>query len=205
MAKLPKRPAVGDLVTLVNRQQVVRVGYPKSVRQYAADLDTPEMTAAVYDLLDKAMGRHVARPNCLPEGRNRPGWLRLILHTLAVQVARADGFGGHDRTIHVRPMDPFVAAFNQFKVVDVRRCVIGRYYAPWCSSGDGWTVDPDYEPGGLENAKHCRLLRIEIATVGDLAGKRTIWDQVSEYCPPGDFDRGLWVREEDVQLATREG
>jgi hypothetical protein len=179
----------GDLVAVINRQRVVRVGYPKSVRDYAAELDNTAMTQWIQALAVVASKRgHVTEYELGPHlnklsliqlanstGPKRPGWIKMIASVLAYNLAQVDGFGGRERSIHTESFDA-----NRY----TRDLPLTRTYYP----PSGW--DDAHEPGGLASPVHHVLLRItNDAHFGQ--------DWETERAPP-DFATQVWVHEGDV-------
>lgn len=126
---------VGDLVRVVNPRVVSRVGYPKCVKDYE------EAAWAKYgDLLRKDM-RHT---RCIEKA----------IQQIAYGLAKADGFGGKERTLHFEGVPLLVG--QEFRVQSVRMVQTGTYYPPRVSRS--YFGETDYEPGGLENMKSRRLV-----------------------------------------------
>lgn len=124
----------GDRVRIVTPRVVVRVGYPKTVDDYV------EAARRKYgDLLVEDMNKR-----CVDKA----------LQQIAYGFAKADGFGGRERSLHCEDVPEL--AGQVFTVDGVRMVQTGTYYPPhaWVSH----CGEHDYEPGGLENMKARRLI-----------------------------------------------
>lgn len=132
----PKIIREGDRVRVVVPKICVRVGYPKQVSDYL------EAARAKYaKLLREDMKDHLVEK---------------ALHQIAYGMAKKDGFGGPERTLHLKD-EPGIAG-KEFTVWGIRTVQTGTYYPP--NSWQGWTdsgYDYDYEPGGLADQKSHRL------------------------------------------------
>jgi len=145
---------VGDWVKIVVPRFVERVGYPRSLKDYkgAVEVLYKEQLDAIFEKRDR---RGILRAPPFVEWRAR----ERVVHEIAYMLARQDGFGGRDRTMHFKEVPEMDGKMVQ--VQRVRTCMTGTYYAPSC---DG----EDYEPGGLDGQKRHRLLLVKSGWSGGL-------------------------------------
>ncbi len=134
----------GDFVRIVEPRVVVRVGYPKCLKDYV-----PEAEALFLPALRKALddSKKVSRHALAKDGKS----YKRIVYELAWMLARANGFGGYTRMLHFEEEPELKGRVCQ--VFAVRSVHTGERFAP---SGSG----EDYEPGGLENRKTHRLVEV---------------------------------------------
>jgi hypothetical protein len=72
-------------------------------------------------------------------------------------MAVNDGFGGRARTLHTKEYPNLLG--RMFQVSETKRVVTGTYYPP--SGGDrSWYEESDWEPGGLTDQKHYKLVSL---------------------------------------------
>ena len=137
----------GDLVRVINPIRVVRVGYPRTVKDYL-----PEIQARYKAELDTVFRSY--RKSGYRASRIRE---RLELD-LAYLEAKGDGFGGRQRSLHTR--EELSLRGQDLRVEAVRTVVTGTYY-PATSCPDRYYGGEDHEPGGLASAVHHRLAALE--------------------------------------------
>lgn len=146
---------VGDAVRVVVPRFVKRVGYPKSVDDYVEELRS-KYSGALDALLREVLshkGRALALRSWVPERvRTR------MEQEVAYVMAKADGFGGKERTIHFEDRPEFEG--KKFWVQGMRSVFTGTYYPPCYSPPSYDEMYGDYEPGGLSNPKCHRLVII---------------------------------------------
>lgn len=132
--KNPNIIRVGDWVRIVTPKIVTRVGYPKSVKDYM-----PTAKALFEAELKKHLGGMV---------------IDRILHDIAYGLAKSNGFGGNERSLHLEDQPQIMG--QEFCVSGVRMVQTGTYYPPsyWTS----YYGEHDWEPGGLADMKSRRLL-----------------------------------------------
>jgi hypothetical protein len=133
--KNPKIIREGDRVRIVVPKVVVRVGYPKAVKDYL-------------DEAEKAYGAQLLK--------DMSDWCaKKVLQQIAYGLAKADGFGGRERSLHFKEQPNLLG--QEFTVSGVRMVQTGTYYPP--SGGyNAYQGDYDYEPGGLADMKARRLV-----------------------------------------------
>lgn len=145
----PFRP--GDFVVVVDPRPVLRVGYPKDYKDYIRE--TEAKRTDVRALLG------------LPDGQRARRLEDRVLKALAFARASVDGFGGKERTVHLR--EPVEKIRDKLvKIVAVRSVQTGNYYPPFSSRS--YEGEYDYEPGGLSERVTRRLARVEAAGFTDL-------------------------------------
>jgi len=166
-AKAP-RVRVGDRVRVVDPHFVLRVGYPRSVRDYYAQVEQEQ--GAMLDALLKQYGwkgveklygaSPLSKLAGFPEPEEHPRLVaarKMILHQLAYLRAVKDHFGGRQRSLH------FVyapkAAGHESTVASLRTVATGRYFPP--SGGKTYDGDYDWEPGGLSDQQAHRLATLD--------------------------------------------
>lgn len=171
--KLPKKDVIraGDFVRVVVPKVVTRVGYPKSVQDYLADVrgaHAPALTAFLQQLLGSKLKRRGLLG--LP-GEVQPYLRKKVEHELAYLLAKLDGFGGRERSLHMR--DAPELGGEVMRVVSVRSVMTGTYYAPSGTSPSMFD-EGDYEPGGLMNQTRHRLASVVDPTVfAPVSGKHS--------------------------------
>lgn len=141
----PKVIRAGDQVRILNPRFVVRVGYPKVVKDYYAEVEKE-----FGDHIDRFLGLSHSRPfRGWGDGPDQPADRSRIIRTLAYSKAKQDGFGGKSRSIHLA-YDP---AFAQqiATVSSVRTAMTGMYGGPY---------EPEYGSGGLADMKPVRIIEV---------------------------------------------
>ena len=144
--KATKRPPdnvirVGDRVVVVIPRVVVRVGYPKTVDDYLPEAER----------LFKGSGELAQTITGAPRYIHDK-----LVRQIAYSLANGDGFGGRDRTIHLRYENGIEGL--SFEIESVRSAMTGRYYAAQTSTS--YYGEDDYEPGGLDGMKYNRIARL---------------------------------------------
>lgn len=156
----------GDWVEIVDPRVVKRVGYPKSVDDYKVIVRDrfSDQLAAIFP--------HTRLISVVAERAQRR-----VIHEIAYMLAKEDGFGGPDRTIHLEERPDLRGRTCQ--VTEIKTCMTGRYYAP--SSWRDSYGESDFESGGLAN-QHChRLLCIN---TGEWISCGKIWIPASHVKKP---------------------
>lgn len=123
----------GDRVRIITPQIVIRVGYPKAVADYLE-----EATTKYQLMLEKEMPSR-----CVEK----------VLQQIAYGLAKADGFGGTERSLHLKEVPELKG--QEFTVSGVRTVQTGTYYPP--HSSVSYFGEYDWTPGGLENMRARRL------------------------------------------------
>lgn len=147
-APKPKRHVyhVGDKIRVVIPKFVVRVGYPKQVKDYE---DQAQALAGQH--LDAAM--RAAGVGAYSWDSKQ--WKRMV-REIAYLIACNDGFGGRERSIHWEERPEYERATGT--ITSIRTAHTGTYNPPWsCQSYDG---ECDGDPGGLINEVRHRILSI---------------------------------------------
>lgn len=124
----------GDRVRIIVPKVVIRVGYPKEVKDY---LETARNYYGAQLRLDMS-------ERCAEKA----------LWQIAYGFAKADGFGGRERSLHFQDAPDLEG--QEFTVTGVRMVQTGTYYPPHASVS--YWGEHDYTPGGLENMKARRLV-----------------------------------------------
>lgn len=134
MKKNPKLIREGDRVRIIIPKVVTRVGYPKAVKDYLDEAEKRYGKLLRIDMSDWCAGK--------------------VLHQIAYGLAKADGFGGRERSLHLEDAPNILG--QEFTVSGVRTVQTGRYYPP--SGSTSYYGEYDYEPGGLADMKARRLV-----------------------------------------------
>lgn len=143
----------GDRIRIVKPVFVTRVGYPREVKDYLPQVE--ELIGEDFrNLLNKLQGR----PKDIWEAREDNKQVRAIKRELAYLLAKKDGFGGRERTLHTVEVPE--AAGREIRAGKVCSTMTGTYYPPnWYR--DRETGYMDGEPGGLENRRQHRLIEVD--------------------------------------------
>lgn len=137
---------VGDLALVADPQVVTRIGYPKAVEDYVAELALdPNMNRLLRELVLHVAGRFD------PED---PHVLRILRELGHVRALR-DGFGGKVRTIHTKPEPALEGA--EVRIISMRRVCVGTYQPP-----RGSTRDDSWEPGRLGDREDRRIAKVQV-------------------------------------------
>lgn len=134
MKKNPNIIRLNDRVRIVIPKVVVRVGYPKTVKDYLEAAEGKYGQQLRYD-----MGDFLAEK---------------ALRQIAYGLAKTDGFGGRERSLHMEDKPELLG--QEFNVSGVRMVQTGTYYPP--SGYTSYYGEYDYEPGGLADMKARRLV-----------------------------------------------
>lgn len=135
-----RRAAKSDTIRLCDRVRVVipkvvvRVGYPKAVVDYLEIARTKYGAQLRHDMGDHLVER--------------------ALHQIAYGLAKTDGFGGNERSLHMKDCPELLG--HEFNVSGIRTVLTGTYYPPY--EHRDMSGLPDYEPGGLTDRKAHRLV-----------------------------------------------
>ncbi len=156
---------IGDKFRVINPLRVVRVGYPKSVKDYEK-LVTEE---ALGEFLQKILPEGKQMKTTLWKNErmlriSHSGVGKAIVRETAYVLAKMDGFGGPDRTVHTVEVPEW--AGKEFVASHVRSVRIGRYFAP--SGSTDYDGNYERESGGLNDAKTVRLLSFHLPNVYEL-------------------------------------
>ena len=131
----PKIIREGDRVRIITPNVVTRVGSPKAVKDYVDEAEKRYGKLLRIDMDDRCAAK--------------------VIQQIAYGLAKADGFGGPVRSLHMEEKPELLG--QEFTVSGVRMVQTGRYYPP--SGGyDSYNGDYDYEPGGLADMKARRLV-----------------------------------------------
>jgi len=128
---------ISDRIEVTNPIVVVRVGYPKCHADYVEEVKIKHKAAV------EALFR-------------TPRMQKRAYVNLAYEALGAAGFGGIERTVHVRDM-PELQGY-QATVQSARTVVTGKYYPS--STYQHYDGDYDYEPGGLSDCVYIRLVSV---------------------------------------------
>lgn len=134
------------MVRVVEPLLVSRVGYPRSVKDYLADVKDEAVL--------RLFGDHFPHRMNSTRILGSKAFKRIKLE-IAYTMAKEDGFGGRQRSIHTTVVPEI--RDRLFLVESVRIVQTGVYYPP---SGGYSTWSDDYENGGLEDRKTHRLLKL---------------------------------------------
>ena len=148
---------VDDRVRILLPKFVVRVGYPRTIEDYLTKVDE-EMPA-----LDALMGRLIKKPNetdlnLLPFTGDVLRVRDRIRRDLAYVLAKKDGFGGRERSLHFIDLPEFQGA--ETFVTHLQTVVTGTYCP--ASSGRSYISEDDYDPPCLMNEKRWRIAGVSL-------------------------------------------
>ncbi len=158
----PKPFREGDLVRVVDPRRVLRVGYPKSLDDYAKEIEE-KFSERICGLIRDA-GRHPTWRlhseiiGLVSFDKPKSKAYRRILAELAHEAAVTDKFGGPERSIHFVDIPE---ALGEIGVVSRLKTVKTGIYYPACGSHNSY-VD-DWEPGGLRDEKTHRLASVRLS------------------------------------------
>ena len=154
---------VGDLVEVVVPVVVERVGYPKAVKDYRPEFDS-EIHKMVRDLEEKIYGypvNNIGHIWGVGEKRVSSRFENSILDIVQYHLAKVDGFGGRQRSLHLREVPDLLG--KRARVQRRRQVQTGRYYP---ASGGGYNSYAgdydDWEPGGLAERKDYVLMGLSV-------------------------------------------
>lgn len=176
---------IGSKICIINPLRVIRVGYPLSMDDAIAHVKL-NMSDAIKSMLtqvglyknieDKVLKFQIYQewPPIDKVGRKT---YNEIVKALAYEYLHQTGFGGKERTIHVKEYLDY-----QGKILTVANKKVvktGTYYPP---GGDA----EDWYPGGLDNCKTHVLLKL--------------WDW-NFYCKSNNlYDEAFWIESCNVKL-----
>jgi hypothetical protein len=130
-----------DRVVVINPLNVVRVGYPKELKDYLPEV-VEKYRPQLLDMM-KACGDF--------------GSTEKMEHELAYSLAKKDGFGGVERTLHVELREDLRG--REFFVQEVKT----RYAGNYCHGVNvysHWDGEVDYEPACLSDSKAHRICEL---------------------------------------------
>ena len=123
----------GDIVRVVIPSIIVRVGYPRSIESYISEAEEKYQKSLLGDMDERCAEK--------------------VINQIAYGLAKQDGFGGRERTVHLQSEPDLTGA--EFTVQSTRMVQTGTYCPP-CAPRS-YFGELEYEPGGLENMKYRRL------------------------------------------------
>ena len=196
MTPLP-RIEVGDSVRVVVPRFVARVGYPKQVEDYLPQVDGEAAKLNVF-LQALRPDDHKWRARTHSRGvwhEQHPAWVServfdRIRKDVAYSLAQADGFGGRERSIHWTERPELAGA--TVRVCEVRVVNTGMYYPASTAYYGSGSHEYDYEPGGLDDRRTHRLLRLALPQI------------VPAKKPANDYAFGDWTVAEHVEALPAE-
>lgn len=159
---------MGDLVTVINPEFVIRVGYPMSYRD-AFDFVVEHHYDEVEELLRRTVFKPIGAPLtdrspyaaslCLESSRKEKlsKELRQIFDGLARIHLQKHRYGGPERTIHTS-LDETKRSLI-YEVLAKKVCKTGTYDPPW--SHQSYEGDWDCYSGGLTDCKTHVLLELD--------------------------------------------
>ncbi len=178
---------IGAKVVITNPLRVIRVGYPMSIDDAISYVETT-MSTDIKNLF-KSIG-YIKTINLGVElnfAKLATVWPPIdkvgrktyneIVKALAYEYLHQTGFGGKERTIHVKEYLDYQGKI--LTVADKKVVKTGTYYPP---GGDA----EDWYPGGLDNCKTHVLLKL--------------WDW-NFYCKSNNlYDEAFWIESCNVKL-----
>jgi hypothetical protein len=167
----PRVIRVGDVVEVVDARRVVRVGYPKAVADYEALVKEkfaqelramfgPHAVGAVRHWRERGVSSHDEEEGSRKQllGGVKYNALQKVVRELAYVEAKADHFGGRERSVHL--VDAPEWAGRRCQVASVVTAMTGKYYGPSGGGYNSYEGDYDWEPGGLAGAKAVRIAEL---------------------------------------------
>lgn len=176
----PKVIRAGDRVRIVTARALERVGYPKSVKDYAKEIEE-RLGAQIDELVAAAVPAPRVQTGII--SKLQTGWQaqakEKILAEMGYCAARADGFGGNYRGLFLKDLDTINVGYETF-VQEVKTVLTGHYEKGY-SSGGGWDGDyEEYTPPCLAIEKAHRLAKVCLNTGFNFSrisrsGDDTVW------------------------------
>lgn len=180
----PKIIRADDTVKIVVPRYVTRVGYPKTVANYVAELE-PRLKGGIYGLISSTVS---ATATDLTNNAYDK-----ILHELGYLAAKVDSFGGPRRDLHFVDL-PVDVVGHISQVVAVKTVQTGTYQKAEYSRG-GWGYsgydEDEYLPPRLAIDKVYRLARVYLPMA-------TTFSMVDQGSPE------IWMPVEFLQKVTNE-
>lgn len=139
----------GDTVRVIDPRVVTRVGYPQCVDDYLGDVDRL-VGDEIEAIANKILG--------LPMLHKPSKTLDKVRRELALALARRDGFGGSERSIHLVEKPELMGM--EARVVSVRSVMTG-FYSP-ATGGRNYDGEYDYDPAYLADRKTVRVAELDI-------------------------------------------
>lgn len=147
----PGQIRVGDRVRIVNPVFVERVGYPKAMADYVAEIEQKISDRRLLDAFGDVFGHPWLG------ARTRRAFDK-IRRELAYLVAQRDGFGGNERSLHVVTHPDLTGCMAY--VEGLETVVTGTY-----SRGYDGGCYSDPEPPALERQVRHRLANVSILSM----------------------------------------
>lgn len=121
--------------------------------------------------------------------------MRMFMKALGYFKVGSQHFGGADRKVHSEPVNILEGA--TVKVTETRQVMTGEYFGPF-GGGPDYNGEYDYEPGGLNNQKSNRILKVYVS-------RRNLADQ-QMWSEPNDHEhqqwKGLWIEADNCEKIT---
>lgn len=176
---------IGSKIGIINPLRVIRVGYPLSIDDAIAHVKL-NMSDAIKSMLtqvglyknieDKVLKLKIYQEWPPTDKVGRKTYTNIV-KALAYEYLHQTGFGGKERTIHVKDYPDYKG--KVLTVADKKVVKTGTYYPP---GGDA----EDWYPGGLDNCKTHVLLKL--------------WDW-NFYCESNNpYDEAFWIESCNVKL-----
>lgn len=155
----PEVIRVDDMVEIVIARRVKRVGYPKTVADYMAELE-PRLKDDINAVINSTVSAQ--KVGLVKDAYDK------ILRELGYLAAKADGFGGPRRSLHCVDM-PAELVGHRSRVDAVKTVQTGTYQkAEYHRGGWGYSGydEDEYWPPHLVIDKVYRLARIYVPSTG---------------------------------------
>lgn len=168
---------VGDEVRVVTLTVVTRVGYPKCLADYLPEAERLFLPA-LQPVLDQVLLKKFIYGEWDPKSQS----YKRVMFEFAHMLAKKDGFGGDERTLHTVECPELKDAMCYVEEVKTR--YTGTRVPP-SYSHDSYYGEDAYEPGGLAHSKCHRLVRV------------LVMNQLRPVIVPNTY--GIWLQVKDVE------
>lgn len=150
----PKVIRAGDRVKVLEAKAVLRVGYPKALKEYQREMEREH---------GSEIGALVAQifPAC--KTAYYSGAKARIIEELGYIAAKKDGFGGNKRDVHLRDLPPEQAKAivgNEYEVYSIHTAAAGTREEGYTSGGSYDDPYVEYVPPSFYTSKVWRLAKI---------------------------------------------
>lgn len=145
---------IGDLVTIINPEVFIRVGYPLT-KNDALDAAEKEYSEKVYAFMREVN----PDPTEFTVHNSDSRLYGDLIDALASYWLRLKSYGGKERQIYTETNEE-LRNTKGWRVVSKRTVKTGTYSSGGYS-GDACSMEPDYSPPFLSNERHHILLMLE--------------------------------------------
>ena len=177
----------GDYVKIINPEIVLRWGYSLTKEIVKDKMISNEQKRAVQDLVEQFRGRSLGSQFYQLDSGYVDVSYEKILDELAFVILKREGFGGKQRKLFTETKESLRNALGYVNHTKIVRT--GEYYPPTSYQGY-FDAFPEYEPGGLKNAKTHVLCKL------------SVFDGQPGVCAHINENGGVWI--DRVNLAKDE-